>query len=322
MKRILSKWVVISAIFMVLAAPKMAIAQTPTDAIMMEKGQLCVAAIYGHDTWDEYWEGTLKRSNGNIGTFTRQSVMGMFSLGITDKVNVLGALPWMKTAASAGYFEGVQGIQDWGIWLKARAIDFKLGPGTLGFYPVLGLTGPASNYLSDYLPFSLGLGAVEASGRGILIYELDMGLYVRAHAAYHVRSNTTIERDYYYVPNVGGVYSDEVDMPNASSFGATLGALLLKNNLKVEATYEGMNTLGGADIRPHDMPFPSNNMDMTRAGLSLQYYIPLGNGHILSVIAGGSQVLTGRNVGQSTSFMGGLTYQFGVFGNKNKNATN
>jgi hypothetical protein len=31
-------------------------------------------------------------------------------------------------------------------------------------------------------------------------------------------------------------------------------------------------------------------------------------------------VLTGRNVGQSTTYMGGLTYQFGVFGKKN--ATN
>ncbi len=321
MNKIILKWLQLLAVCTVLSIPRL-MAQTPTDAIMMDKGRLCVAAIYGHDTWDEYWEGTLKRSNGNIGTLTRQSVMGMFSLGVTDRINVLGALPWIKTEASAGQMKGVQGIQDWGVWVKARAIDFKVGPGSLGFYPVLGLTGPASNYLSDYLPFSLGLGTVEASGRGILIYELDMGLYVRAHAAYHVRSNTTIERDYYYIPGAGGVYSDEVDMPNVSSFGATLGALLLNNNLKVEATYEGMNTLGGADIRLHDMPFPSNNMDLTRAGLSLQYYIPLGNGHILSVIAGGSQVLTGRNVGQSTAWMGGLTYQFGVFGNKNTNATN
>lgn len=316
-----SNWLQLLAVCTVLSIPKL-MAQTPTDAIMMSKGQLCVAAIYGHDAWDEYWEGTYKRSNGNIGTLTRQSVTGMFALGITDRINVLGGLPWMKTSSSAGYFKGVQGIQDWGVWLKARAIDFELGPGTLGFYPVLGLTGPASNYLADYLPFSLGLGAVEASARGIAIYEFDMGLYVRAHAAYHLRSNTTIERDYYYLPGGGSVYSDEVDMPNVTSYGATLGALLFDSKLKVEGSYEGMNTLGGTDIRLHDMPFPSNNMDMTRAGLSLQYYIPFKNGHIFSVIAGGSQVLTGRNVGQSTVLMGGLTYQFGVFGKKTADKTN
>lgn len=286
-------------------------AQTPTDAIMMEKGQLCVAAIYSHDTWDEYWEGTLKRKNGNIGTLTRQTVMGMFALGITDRINVLGALPWMKTEASAGQMVGVQGVQDWGIWVKARAVDFKLGPGSLGFYPVLGLTGPATNYLADYLPFSLGLGAIEATGRGILIYELDKGLYARAHAGYHLRSNTTIERDYYYTTH--GVYSDEVDMPNVATYGATLGALVLKNSLKIEASYDGMNTLGGFDIRRQDMPFPSNNMDVTRASLSFQYYIPFVKGSIISFIASGSQVLTGRNMGQSTVFSGGVTYQFGIW---------
>ncbi|MGB4846752.1 MAG: transporter, partial [Saprospiraceae bacterium] len=39
-------------------------AQTPTDATLMTKGQICLAAIYSHDSWDEYWEGTLLRSNG------------------------------------------------------------------------------------------------------------------------------------------------------------------------------------------------------------------------------------------------------------------
>ncbi len=314
------KTLVVSGLLFMLAIPKTALSQTPNDAIMMEKGQLCVAAIYGHDSWDEYWEGTRKRSNGNIGTFTRQSVMGMFSLGITDKINLLGGLPWMKTAPSAGQMKGVKGLQDWGLWLKAKAVEVPIGKGSIGLYPVIGLTGPASNYAVDYLPFALGFGAYELMGRGIVIYEHEKGFYLRGSYGYHLRSNTEIERDYYYIPNSGNVYSSTVDMPNATSFSATLGAMLLKNNLKAEATYEGMNTLGGADIRLHDMPFPSNNMDMTRAGLNLQYYIPLGNGHIISVIAGGWQVLTGRNMGQSTTYMGGLTYQFGVFGKKN--ATN
>ncbi len=302
-------WILIVVVVMLMASPKLT-AQTPTDAIMMEKGQLCVAAIYGHDSWDENWESTLKRSNGNIGTLTRQSVMGMFSLGITDRINILGGLPWMKTSASAGQMKGVQGVQDWGVWAKARAFDLPIGKGSLGFYPVLGLTGPASNYLPDYLPFSLGLGSYEASLRGILIYEMDMGLYLRGNYAYHLRSNTKIERDYYYTDH--GIYSDEVDMPNVASFGATLGALLLKNSLKVELIYDGMNTLGGFDIRRHDMPFPSNNMEFTRIGASAQYYIPVGKS-IFSLLATAGQVLTGRNMGQSTQYSVGVTYQFGVW---------
>ncbi len=100
MNSILFKILIVSGLLLVMAMPKTALSQTPTDAIMMEKGQLCVAAIYGHDSWDEYWEGTYKRSNGNIGTLTRQSVTGMFSLGITDRINVLGGLPWMKTSST------------------------------------------------------------------------------------------------------------------------------------------------------------------------------------------------------------------------------
>ncbi len=303
-----SKWLQILVVCSVLSIPK-SMAQTPTDAIMMDKGQLCIAAIYGHDTWDKYWEGTLKRSNGNIGTLTRQSVMGMFSLGVTDRINVLGALPWMKTSASAGQMKGVQGLQDWGVWVKARAFDLKLGGSSLGFYPVAGITAPASNYLPDYMPFSLGLGSVEASLRGILIYEMSNGLYLRGHYAYHLRSNTTIERDFYYTTH--GIYSDQVDMPNATTYGATLGALVKNNSLKLEATYDGLKTLGGFDIRRQDGPFPSNKMIFTRIGLSAQYYFPFLKG--FSVLASGGYVLSGRNMGQSTVFSGGVTYQFGVW---------
>ncbi len=292
-----------------LAFPKTALAQTPNDAIMMEKGQLCIAAIYGHDSWDEYWEGTLKRKNGNIGTFTRRSVMGMFSLGITDNINLLGGLPWMKTDPSAGQMKGAKGLQDWGLWVKAKALEFKMGKSSLGLYPVIGLTGPASNYAVDYLPFALGFGAYELMGRGIVIYEHEKGFYLRGSYGYHLRSNTEIERDYYYTTH--GVYSSTVDMPNASSFAATLGALVLDNSLKIELTYDGMNTLGGSDIRRNDMPFPSNNMEFTRIGGSLQYYFPFAKG--LSVLATGGYTLSGRNMGQTTSFSGGITYQFGLW---------
>lgn len=309
MKDSKNKWLLTVAILALITSWSNVMAQTPTDAIMMQKGELCIAAIYSHESWDEYWEGTLKRKNGNIGTLTRQSYMGMFSLGITDRINILGALPWVKTEASAGQVKGAKGIQDWGVWAKARAFDLKLGKGSLGFYPVLGLSGPASNYLPDYAPFSIGLGCVDASLRGILIYELDKGVYARVHGAYHLRSNCKIERDYYYTTH--GVYSDEVDMPNATSYGATLGALVFKKSLKLEATYDGLKSLGGFDIRRQDAGFPSNKMIFTRFGGSAQYYFPFLKG--LSVLASASQVLTGRNVGQSTVLSGGITYQFGVW---------
>ena len=48
-------------------------AQTVDDAIMMSKKQWCNGLTYMHSSWNEYWEGTTKRSNQNLGTVTTQS---------------------------------------------------------------------------------------------------------------------------------------------------------------------------------------------------------------------------------------------------------
>ena len=42
-------------------------AQTVDDGLMMAKRELLTGNVYTHDSWDKYWEGTLKRQNGNIG---------------------------------------------------------------------------------------------------------------------------------------------------------------------------------------------------------------------------------------------------------------
>jgi hypothetical protein len=52
-------------------------AQTIDDGLMMPKRQFCTGFGYAHDAWDRYWEGTLERGNGNVGTVTTQSVSWM-----------------------------------------------------------------------------------------------------------------------------------------------------------------------------------------------------------------------------------------------------
>ena len=284
-------------------------AQVPTDALMMPKGQICLAAIYTNDTWDEYWEGTLKRSNGNIGTLTRQSIMPMVALGITDRINVIASLPWVKTEASGGQMRGSKGFQDFGLWLKGRLYVKTIGKGVFSLHGVLGAAVPTSDYLEDYAPFSLGLGCPDFSIRATAEHRLDMGLYLRGSAAYMIRGNATIERDYYYTTH--GVYSDEVDMPNAMSYAGTLGCWFFEDHLQLEVTYDGQTTYGGFDIRRQDAGFPSNKMNFTRAGAFAHYHFRFAPG--LGVVAQYNHVLTGRNVGQSTAISGGITYQFGLW---------
>lgn len=284
-------------------------AQTPTDAIFMPKGQICLAAIYGHETWDEYWEGTLKRENGNIGTLTRQTILPMFALGLHDRINVLAALPWMKTEASAGQVTGASGLQDWSIWLKGDLMNLPLGNNNLALLATASLSGPASNYLPDFAPFNLGLGCIESSLRLMLHYEMEKGPYARLHGAYHLRGTSTIERDYYYTTH--GVYSDQVNIPEAVTYGAVLGTWLFGKSMRVQAAFDGLNTLGGFDIRRQDAGFPSNKMLFTRVGLDAQYHFSFLPG--LGVVASGSRILTGRNVGQSTALSFGVIYFFQIW---------
>ena len=283
--------------------------QTPVDNLMMDAGAFCGAVTYTHDSWSKYWEGKLLRDNRNIGTLTRQTIMPMFALGLTKKINLLVAMPYVSTAPSAGQFIGQSGFQDLGVWLKARLINWETETGTLTLHGVAGASTPVTDYNKDYQPFSLGLGAKELSMRAILHYQLSNGIFVRGSFSGNVRDNIEIERDYYFTTEP--VYSNQVDMPNAVMYGVQMGAWLFNNSFNIFGNFEVMNSLSGHDIRRQDMPFPSNKMNMTRAGLNLQYYTPFLKG--LSFIASAGQVISGRNMGKSAMVTGGLSYQFGIW---------
>jgi hypothetical protein len=93
-------------------------AQTDIDAIMMGKNLFCTGIMYNGSNWDQYWEGTLKRENANLGTVSTNMIGPMGSLGISSKLNVIFNLPYVSTNASAGQLRGFQGFQVLSLWLK------------------------------------------------------------------------------------------------------------------------------------------------------------------------------------------------------------
>lgn len=284
---------------------KTASAQTPTDGILMEKTQVCAAAIYNHDSWKEYWEATLLRENGNIGTITTQSAMPMVAAGITKNLNLIVALPYVWTEASQGTLKGQKGFQDFSLWAKYRFWQKTLGAGDLHLIGTGGVSTPASKYANDYLPLGLGLGARTASLRGIAFYHLKKGPYANLQWGYTWRGDIKIERDFYW--SNGPHYTNEVIMPNMIDYSASIG--WLNSRLKVDLSYNQMITQSGADIRRQDMPFPSYRMILGRASAFVQYYFSKPKG--LSVIGQAGQCFSGRNMGKATNFGGGLAYQFG-----------
>lgn len=283
-------------------------AQTQADALMMKKNELCVATMYQHDTWNKYWEGTLFRENLNIGTLTRSTFTPMIAYGISEKLMVIAALPYVSTKASGGQKTGVSGFQDASIFLKYRWLDKTWSKSGLQSFISAGYSLPTTSYLSDYMPLHLGLGTHEMSVRGIFKYEYDQKYYIRVGAAYIHRTTTTVERDFYYAD--GPYYTNIMDVPSSLQYESTVGAWLCSRKLQVEVgTYQQIS-FSGDDIRRQNEPQPTNKMNFTNGRMMARYFPPFIKG--FSFIAAYDQVFSGRNVGKSSIISGGITYQFSL----------
>ena len=284
-------------------------AQTPTDAVMMSSKNVCILVGYDFGQFDHYWEGDYLRVNQTIATVKRSTILPMAAIGIVDRLNLYLSLPYVQTKSSepnGGKFEGAKGFQDFGIALKYKALDKTLGSGDLTLFSTIGYSTPASNYLSDYMPYSLGLGAPEVALRGIAQYHLKNGLYMRGMIAYLWRGYTEAERDYYY--NNGSYYSALMDVPNAWNYEGALGVWLLKNSLKFELNYIGLNSTSGDDIRAYNAAQPTNKINYGKIGIAAQYYFPSIKG--LGVVCNYNKVVNGLNTAKFSNIGAGLTYQF------------
>ncbi|MGN6435342.1 MAG: hypothetical protein ACTHMM_02370 [Agriterribacter sp.] len=298
-----------------LLCPCLVQAQTEVDAIMMNKNQICNGFLYNYSSWDHYWEGKLKRTNLNMGTVSTQSAMYMINYGITNDLNIIAGVPYVWTKASAGTLHGLNGIQDLSLNLKWRFFNQRNGNNKISVFAVGGFSTPLSNYTPDFLPLSIGLGSTNLSARGMVDYQYKK-ITVTGSAAYVWRSNIKIDRDSYYTDRLH--ITNEVQMPDMT-------------NLQLRAGYRGkffiaegivnrMITMGGFDITRNNMPFPSNRMNATTAGVFFKYTIPGVMKGNLELLAQGNYTVDGRNVGQSLSYGGGFFYAFYV--KKNKTNTN
>ena len=286
-------------------------AQTDMDAIMLKKNIFCVGAMYTNDSWKEYWEGTFKRDNENIGTITTRMVGVMGNYGITDKLNALFSIPYVTTKASKGTLKGLHGIQDLSLMLKYLAFEKKLSTADkLSIYAIGRVSFPVTNYVADYLPLSIGMRSKTAGVRALVDFQHNKW-FASGSAAYTYRSNIDIDRNSYYTTEMH--YSNEVEMYDMAGLNVRAG--YRSRYWIAEAVLDKVNTLGGFDIRKNDMPFPSNKMNATRAGANFKHTLKKVPG--LEITGGAMHVLSGRNVGQSTTIYGGIFYLMNL-SSKNK----
>jgi hypothetical protein len=293
--------VLAAAILLVLLHPSRGWAQTDEDAIMMTKNNLCVGGVYGYNSWKNYWEGTFKRNNQNLGTVSTQMFGLMGTYGVSDKLNILVNAPYITTHATAGTLHGQHGIQDLSLWIKWLAIEQSIGKGMLSLYAVGGGSIPLTNYIADYLPLAIGLHSKTLSGRIIADYQTGK-FFVTASGTYTWRDNIKVDETSYYTTEEH--LTNEVEMPDMTT-------LMLRTGYRsergiAELVVSKMTTIGGFDIRKNSMPFPSNKMNATMGGAHFKYNFKAVAG--LSIIGGGDYTFAGRNVGQATMFDAGVFY--------------
>ena len=281
-------------------------AQSPDDGLLMPRRAVSAGVVYTHDSWDQYWEGQLKRSNGNIGTLTTQSVTYMAGYGVTDRLSVMATLPYVWTRASQGTLRGLSGFQDLAFAAKYRLLATPVAEhGVFNAFAVAAVAIPSSKYTPDFLPLSIGTNGRRASGRLTLNFQSTSAWFANASAAYTWCSNVRLDRGSYYTN--GQLYTtNEVAMPNV--FDYTLSAGYRRGRLLIPLSLMQQRTLGGGDIRRQDMPFVSNRMDFTRLDASAMYALKVPKDVMIRLGLG--QVLNGRNVGQSTTFTSGVLYAF------------
>ena len=289
---------------------KPAAAQTDMDGLMMEKNFFCVGPTAGYSSWKNYWEGTNKRENLNLGKVSATNFTLMGNYAVTQRLNLLFGLPYVKTKASAGNLAGQKGLQDFSLTVKYVAYQKHIAQGDLKAILIGGYSTPLSNYTADFLPLSIGLHSKNATLRIMADYQRN-NWFATASYAYIARSNVTIDRYTYYTTEMH--YTNEVKMPDASQLNFRLG--YRSESWVIEALADKWTTLGGFDIPRNGAPFVSNKMNATKIGLNVKYETPI-NG--LSVIANGSTTVAGRNVGQSTGFNAGVFYIFDLSKKKKK----
>lgn len=293
------------SLFMLVSAN--ARAQSPTDGFSMSKGEICLVTDYGQTKWKQYWEGTRLRENLNLGTFNAKMVMPMAGYGLTDKLNLFAGLPHISTSSTAGQMTGMKGWQDLSIAAKYKLIKKKNEQGTFYTFLTAGFSFPVSDYVPDFLPYSIGLGASTVNGRVIAHYEHKSKFFATFQTGYTLKSNIKTDRQSYY--NEGQVNSNEMPVPDV--WDGALRTGYNNKRFRADVHYNWSTATSGSDIRRNDGPYPFNKMDAQWIGISGLLWIPGVEG--LALHAAADQVVGGRNVGKAFTWTAGVQYVFNPF---------
>ncbi|GEO04136.1 hypothetical protein AAE02nite_18000 [Adhaeribacter aerolatus] len=277
------------------------------DGFMKGKGNSSVAFSYSYESYDTYFVGGTSTQNANLGTITTRSLSFYGVAGLTDKLDAIIALPYIKATADQGFWQDQKGFQDGAFYLKYNAYEQKLGNlGSLSLMVAGGISTPFSPYIAD-APVAIGHHSTNLDGRLITQFKSNYGVFLSAQAGYVRRSDVKLDRDAVPLPETGRgspYYNGHTShVPNSFDYSVKLG--FASSLVYADAWLHKQEAGKGTNIGP-GIPFPSNAVSYTRTGFNV--FVPLPFFPAIGLGGGTSFTLNGKNVGQATRYSGSLVY--------------
>jgi hypothetical protein len=290
--------------FFLLGTAATAQAQSLAGGFMAGKGHGSVVVSGTSERYENVYLAPAKIEGVPIFQEVRVNSLNLYATyGFTDKIDAVVSLPYIQSKGqasgvsisalnneqpSAGFANSRQGLQDVTALLKFKSFSREIGTSILDLLGTVSVSTPVSNYQTNtgygYI-IAIGNRATKYSAVGIAHLKTSTGMFATAQVGYSLRTG---------------------EVPNALIGEAKLGYAGPKTYIEGFAAFQESN--GGTDISEQGFIgyFPSTRVNYIRVGASA--YRPIASGFGLTL--GTSTYVAGRNIGKSTGFSAGVTYNF------------
>jgi hypothetical protein len=275
------------SIFLLTGAATSARGQNLVSGFMAGKGHGSVVVSGTTERYENVYLAPEKVQGVPVFEEVRVNSLNLYgTYGITDKIDAIVSLPYIQSKGQAngsvisdlntlypmqGYANVRQGLQDVTGILKFKSYSREIGSSIIDLLGTVSVSTPVSNYQTN-----TGLGYIIAIGNRATKYT--------ATGVAHLKTSSGV----FATAQVG--YSLRTgQVPNALIGEAKLGYAGPKTYVEGSASFQESN--GGNYVR-----------------LGASAYRPITNGFGLTL--GASTYVAGRNIGKSTAFSAGITYNF------------
>ena len=276
-------------------------AQGLVDGFFTKKGDTNFSLSYSYSEFDGFYIGPDKVDGVPAHNEITQNIYNFYAnYGITDRLTAIVNLPYIS-AEGNGVADPVNGeteqsgLQDISIALKYSLLKEELKNASMTYF-----TAVSGSYALDYEPngiLSIGNGAPSVDGKLGMHYKNNNGFFGTVALGYTIRGKA--DNNF----NVGN--GDDFDAPNSANALIKLG--YASSKIYVDGWFDAQTSSDkGGDIGSSTFVgnFPETRVNYSRVGANV--YVPLTKA--IGLNAGINTTVDGRNLGDSTTYTGGLIY--------------